>query len=62
MKKLLNTDQLCEALGVSRPHIVLCRQCGMPVIPIGKNQVRYDYDEVIAWFRTNPLNERSVGA
>jgi predicted DNA-binding transcriptional regulator AlpA len=58
MKNLLNTVQLCERLSISRPHLVYCRKNGMPVIPIGNKQVRYDYDEVIAWLRTNPMNEK----
>jgi hypothetical protein len=62
MKNLLNSDQLCERLSISRPHLVLCRRHGMPVIPMGKRQVHYDYDEVIAWLRTNPMSGQERGA
>lgn len=49
MKKLINTNQLCDRLQVTRPYILARRKEGMPVIPLGKRDFRYDYDDVIKW-------------
>ena len=62
MKTIITTNQLCEHLQVSRPYLLQCRKQGLPTIPLGvgkKSPVRYDYDEVIAWLKTNRRKEQS---
>jgi predicted DNA-binding transcriptional regulator AlpA len=55
MKTLLTSNQLCEHLQVSRPYLLECRKEGLPTIPLGVRQFRYDFDEVIAWLKANKV-------
>ena len=50
MKKLLNTKELADFLGVSFATIYRLREKGLPVIKI-IDSARYDVDEVMKWIR-----------
>lgn len=50
-KKLMNKRELAKALGVNPRTIYNYRKRGLPYIKLGARSVRYDFDEVVTWFR-----------
>lgn len=50
---LLTEQQLCERLQVDRVFLWRCRTAGMPFLRIGTKIIRYDYEEVLNWFKEN---------
>lgn len=50
MSVFLTEKQLCECLSLTRPFLYNCRRLGMPYVRLGSRLVRYNFDEVMAWF------------
>ncbi len=50
---IVTEKSLCNYLNVDRSFLWSCRQKGMPYIRLGSKSIRYDYDEVIQWFKDN---------
>lgn len=48
---LIDVKQLSELLNVSRKTIFNYVKTGMPVIRMSPRKLRFDYDEVVQWFR-----------
>lgn len=45
--------ELCQILKVDNVFLWRCRKNGLPYIRLGSKSIRYDYDEVIQWFKDN---------
>lgn len=55
MKKLLDTPELAEYIGVTKHTIYVWRNEGMPAIKIGKFY-RYELEEVMTWLKNRKEN------
>lgn len=51
MAELITTNELCDALKVSRTTVETWRKEGMPYEKLGRI-VRFDKDKVMEWLRT----------
>ena len=49
----LTEKQLAVTLQVTRPFLIDCRAAGMPYLPIGVRNIRYDLAAVVAWLKEN---------
>lgn len=52
MKELLTTEELCNALKITRQGVFKWRKEGLPYIKMGK-LVRFDKEEVEKWLEDN---------
>lgn len=50
---LLKENELLDYLHISRSCLYNCRKQGLPTVKIGKKVIRYDYEEVLNWFKEN---------
>jgi len=50
MKQLLNVDEACEFLSISRTKLYDLKKEGMPYIKLG-NTIRFDKDQILEWVR-----------
>ena len=50
-KRLYNRKQLAKALGIHPRTVLNYRKKGLPYIKIGDRSTRYDFDEVVEWFK-----------
>jgi excisionase family DNA binding protein len=55
-KKLLDSNELCQMLGVTQPLIRRMRDEGMPFVRVGE-VFRYDGDAVLAWLAERTSRE-----
>lgn len=60
MSVLLTEKELCEYLSVSRPFLWGCRQQGMPYLLISSNSIRYNLDDVLAWFEERSCKSKAI--
>ena len=55
MSVIMNTDQICEAFGISKSTLNNWRkEKGLPYIKVGRT-VRYDYDAVVEWLKKHEV-------
>lgn len=52
---LLTQKELCEKLKVSSVFLYKCRTKGMPYIRLSRGCIRYCYDDVLNWFRSEKV-------
>lgn len=57
-KKMLNSPELAEMLGVHVQTIYNWAREGMPRLKMGYNSVRYDLDEVMKWLEKRGENDK----
>lgn len=56
-KLLLTYDELAKATSLCRAYLFKLKKQGMPYIQIGR-RVRFDGEEVVAWFKKRSRAER----
>lgn len=54
--KILTEKELCELLKVESVFLWKCRKNGMPYLRLGSKLIRYNLDDVLAWFESQNQN------
>ena len=50
--RLLTRAELAKTLSASTRHVDRLRKRGLPSVPLGKNDLRFDYGACVAWLKT----------
>ena len=58
MSNIMNTDQICQAFGISKSTLNNWRkEKGLPYIKVGRT-VRYDFDAVVEWLKKHEVTSQ----
>lgn len=56
---LMTATQIAEQIGFNKRKIPQLVRAGMPYIQYGKKQIRFTYQQVLAWWESKCISESS---
>jgi len=58
--RFMTTEQICNELGIERQSLKRWRDQGMPYLPVGGRNVRYNLYDVLEWLRDRKEAEKAA--